>query len=111
MIIVWLQLCKVWPEGWFVLEEAHGSDGNCLIQPHRRQWQQDQTISRDLVFYLTIKYFKWLWQTPVPPISHIREVPLMALGAHVCMQGSGTWSGSHVFNMDVNLSKTVSERF
>lgn len=24
-MIVWLQLCKGWPEGWFVQEEARGS--------------------------------------------------------------------------------------
>lgn len=46
MIIIWLQLYKVWLEGWFEREELHGTDDNCLIQPHWRQWQQDQTIQK-----------------------------------------------------------------
>lgn len=37
MIIVWLQLYKVWLEGWFLQEELHGGDDNCLIQPHWKQ--------------------------------------------------------------------------
>lgn len=65
MIIIWLQLYKAWLEGWFEREELHGTDDNCLIQPHWRQWQQDQTIQKKYFilnshYGLSVTYGKFL---------------------------------------------------